>query len=316
MKLILLFMIVCAIALPAPKHKTYKSSKKHRHHMGLKKKKLNKERRKMRAAAIPIPDKLDLRPNLTPILDQGSCGSCWSFSLTSMLRDGYTLKGMDPGPVSQQYLVDCAETSAGCSGGYFDAADYLQLPKGSPSAEAYPYRGVTSACQKVPPVKGVVGWHMLGDADGVSTLDIESYMARSGKPVSITVAAAAGEWESYDSGIYNDCVYAGVDHMINIVGWDNEGASFDAKGNLPPGKGIWILRNSWGRRWGEEGWMRTKMTDESGKKCNNVADEAAYFDFEAPAPPPEPGSSNSWPIAIGSLLGLGLLLALRAKKRK
>ena len=68
--------------------------------------------------------------------------------------------------------------------------------------------------------------------------------------------------------------------MINIVGWDNEGASFDANGNLPPGKGVWILRNSWGTSWGDGGFMRTKMTDAKGVRCNAVAKEAAYFDFD------------------------------------
>jgi C1A family cysteine protease len=121
---------------------------------------------------------------------------------------------------------------------------------------------------------------MLGDAtNGPTQQEIESYMVNSGKPISIAIGAGAGDWQGYSSGIYNGCTMGELDHMINIVGWDNEGAQFDAKGNLPPGKGVWILRNSWGTSWGEGGYMRTRMTDAQGQRCNNVAGQAAYFDF-------------------------------------
>jgi len=126
----------------------------------------------------------------------------------------------------------------------------------------------------------ITGWHMFGEkGQGPSVEEIEAYITATGSPVSIGVAAAAGRWESYSSGIYNACASGELDHMINIVGWDNEGAAFDANGNLPPGKGIWILRNSWGASWGGKGYMRSKMTDSKGKRCNAVAEEAAYFDF-------------------------------------
>lgn len=228
-----------------------------------------------------IPDTFDLRPQLSQIEDQGSCGGCWAFSLTATNRDGHAIGGADPGRLSQEWLIDNSTEAAGCNGGDFDAADALISPRGSPLWDACPYaKGSGKCAATLPPAASISDWHMLGDeTNGPSVQDIETEMVSSGRPVSIAVAAGAGDWESYSGGIYNGCTMGDLDHMINIVGWDNQGASFDANGNLPPGVGVWILRNSWGTSWGESGYMRIQMTDASGARCNNVAAQAAYFDF-------------------------------------
>jgi len=279
--------------------KTYSTNGEHvvhakgfRHHDGAKRtyKKASDLGLHMTAA---IPDTLDLRPQLTQIEDQGQCGDCWAFSLTATNRDGHAIAGNDPGRLSQEWLNDTDPNYAtqapayGCNGGDFDAANDLE--KGQPSWDACPYTAgasgsVASPCSATLPGAAnakITGWHMIGDATkGPSVQDIETEIATSGKPVSIAIAAGAGDWESYSGGVYNGCVAnAQLDHMINIVGWDNQGATFDANGNLPPGKGVWILRNSWGTSWGESGFMRTQMTDASGARCNGVAQEAAAFDF-------------------------------------
>jgi hypothetical protein len=270
----------------------------------------------IRPRSIPrglvIPNAFDLRTalgtNLSPIEDQGQCGSCWAFSLTATSRDGYVANNVDPGRLSQQYLVDCASNSYGCNGGFFDSADFIsengQGLSGSPSWNAYPYTAMTGACRASNSmnVSSIRSWSMLGSPTaGPSIWDIQSYMTDAYKPVSITVAAGAGDWSYYSGGIYNGCVpNAQTDHMINIVGWDNEGAQFDSNGNLPAGKGIWILRNSWGTEWGENGWMRMKMTDANGNRCNSVAQNAAGFYFEqdsisttTPAPTTTPASTST-----------------------
>jgi cathepsin L len=232
---------------------------------------------------VAIPDKMDLRPGLTQVENQGSCGSCWAFSLTSTHRDGHALGGKDPGRLSQEWLVDNSTYAAGCQGGYFDSANDFVAPLGQPLYSACPYKNGSGKCAVgLPKAAHITGWFMVGEkAGGPAVRDIEAYMAATGKAVSIAVAASAGRWQSYSGGIYNACKFGQLDHMINIVGWDNEGAAFDANGNLPPGKGVWILRNSWGASWGEKGYMRTKMTDAAGKRCNAVAEEAAAFDFPA-----------------------------------
>jgi C1A family cysteine protease len=232
---------------------------------------------------VTIPNKLDLRPNLTQIENQGGCGSCWAFSLTATHRDGFALAGKDPGRLSQEWLVDNSTEAAGCNGGYFDSAANFVTPGGQPLWSACPYKSGNGKCAADMPFAAHINdWFMLGDkTTGPTVKDIEAYMASTGKEISIGVAAGAGSWESYSGGIYSGCKTGQLDHMINLVGWDNEGASFDANGNLPPGKGVWILRNSWGKSWGEAGYMRTRMTDATGKRCNAVAEEAAAFDFPA-----------------------------------
>jgi len=230
---------------------------------------------------ITVPDKIDLRPGLTQVENQGWCGSCWAFSLTATHRDGHVLGGKDPGRLSQEWLVDNSTYAAGCDGGYFDSAFDFMPPKGQPLWSDCPYKGGNGKCPAIMPFAAhITNWYMIGDKEtGPTVKDIQVYMTIYGKPVSIGVAAGAGKWQSYSGGIYNGCKMAEMDHMINIVGWDNEGASFDENGNLPPGKGVWILRNSWGKSWGEDGYMRSKMTDPSGQRCNAVAQEVAAFEF-------------------------------------
>ena len=232
-------------------------------------------------AKVQIPDQLDLRPELTQIENQGSCGSCWAFGLTAAHRDGHALAGRDPGRLSQEWMVDNSTYAAGCQGGYFDSANDIVTPRGQPLWSDCPYKNGSAKCALDLPIAAqITGWFMIGEkTTGPTIKDIEAYMTLTGKTIAIGVAAGAGRWQSYSGGVYNACKFAEMDHMINIVGWDNEGAAFDEYGNLPPGKGIWIMRNSWGKSWGEQGYMRTRMTDPAGKRCNAVAQEAAAFDF-------------------------------------
>lgn len=248
-----------------------------RHVKGLKKKSGILASRTVMSAAIPVPNTLDLRPTLSPILDQGDCGSCWAFSLTSTLTDSLLIGGKKVPQLSPQYLVDCAQNASGCSGGYFDAAKYLIAPKGAPLLSKYPYTGKDGLCKRIPKAGTGVRWRMLGRGNP-TVRDIESYMFLTKRPVAALVSAGAGAWEKYGGGVYNGCEMDDSDHMVQIAGFDNEGAEIDKKGNLPPGKGIWIVRNSWGVKWGEQGWMRMKMTDEHGARCNNIAEEAAYIE--------------------------------------
>ncbi len=222
---------------------------------------------------LPIPAEYDLRNKITQIEDQGQCGSCWAFSLTATLRDVWTLYGKDPGRLSQQYLVDCGH-ELGCNGGTFDAATYFVTPKGAPSWDSYPYVARTQRCKASTPTAGIIGWHYVGSESSVPTVKQIQQAILSSGPVSVTVGAD-NAFAQYESGIYNACSNQQVNHMVNIVGWSDTGK-------------YWIMRNSWGPKWGENGWMRIAYTGRTGRPCNNIGNQAAFYTINDKPLPPVP----------------------------
>ncbi len=83
-------------------------------------------------------------------------------------------------------------------------------------------------------------------------------------PVSVTFNTS---YSSYSSGIYNKCNNSGTDHMVMLVGWNDKDK-------------YWIMRNSWGTDWDEDGCMRIKWTESSGRKCNRIGETVAFAVYE------------------------------------
>jgi C1A family cysteine protease len=228
---------------------------------------------------VDLPNSYSLQSQASPVEDQGTCGSCWDFSLTGTLRDTYITVGPgDPGRLSFNYLLKCS-SGAGCMGGDFDAASAFVSPKGAPSWATSPYTGsgLFKQCIEGTPIASIASYTMLGGANGPSFKDIATAIAVQHLPVSVDVAAS-GSWENYSSGVYNGCDNNNIDHMVIAVGYDCEGpCNFDASGNLPPGQGTYTIKNSWGTSWGQSGYITTKATDSSGAKCNAVATDALIY---------------------------------------
>lgn len=227
-----------------------------------------------------IPNSYSLQSQASQVEDQGSCGSCWDFSLTGTLRDTNIMDGAgDPGRLSFNYLLRCAKNANGCMGGDFDAAEYVIAPLGIPSWDTSPYTGsFFGSCDKGTPIASATAYTMLGDSQGnVSFKDIAYAIGVQHHPVSIDVAAS-GSWENYSSGVYNACDNNSIDHMVIAIGYDCEGpCNFDASGNLPPGQGTYLIKNSWGSSWGQSGYITTKATAADGSKCNAVATDAMIY---------------------------------------
>jgi C1A family cysteine protease len=219
--------------------------------------------------AVEIPDVYDLRDKISPIRNQASCGSCWSFSANATVRDAYRVKGLkDPEALSEQYNVDCDNRYYGCNGGDFPTFDLFVAPLGARSLAQYPYTARNGVCraQSVKEVAPIKAWHYIGSPTRHATVEeIQKAILLYG-PASVSVGADR-YFQSYRSGVYNACTQAQVNHMTNIVGWNNT-------------EKYWIMRNSWGEQWGEKGFMRIKFTDSKGRLCNRLGDEAAIVEVE------------------------------------
>lgn len=183
------------------------------------------------------------------IKDQGNCGSCWAFSCIQTVESIDCI--FNGGPLldlSEQSLVDCNYDCFACSGGnpYVAISYIVKAQNGKFNLQSeYPYEGVIGNCrfddlQKVGSVSGYVTV-AEGDED-----DLAGKVENNG-PASVSVDASSVSFQLYDKGIYDerDCKPNMMTHSIGCVGYGIEG---DTK--------YWIVRNSWGTSWGEEGYMR------------------------------------------------------------
>lgn len=251
----------------------------------------NVKRSSFTGTSASIPSKYSMRYKAGPVEDQGQCGSCWDFSLTSVLRGTWIMEGKDPGRLSFNYLLNCSPTMLGCNGGDFTAADNFIAPLGAPAyGSDGGYSAIQSACKHEPAVASTIDYHMLGaNGTNASFQDIAYVVGVLHRPVSIDVAVD-DNWENYSSGVFGACSdenAADINHMVSIEGYDCESSKdshgncvFDANGNLPPGVGKWIIRNSWGVDWGDGGYIQMAATDRKGARCNAVATDALYFDVK------------------------------------
>lgn len=214
----------------------------------------------------PNADSVDWRdvPNtINPVKDQGQCGSCWAFSVITAQESQYSLNNggvlLD---LSEQNLVDCVTTCYGCDGGdEYVSYDYvIEYQSGKFMLQAdYPYKAVTQKCKFniSKGVSNVVSWTR-------PTVENETQLAAALEivgPLSVAIDASHSSFQRYVSGIYDErhCNPHDLDHAVGLVGY---GIENDVK--------YWIIRNSWGADWGENGYIR--MVRDKRNQCGVATD--------------------------------------------
>jgi len=196
-----------------------------------------------------------------PIVNQGACGSCWAFSATTALESQVAIqKNTSVAKLSEQFLVDCdhqcgtyrfeSGCDSGCNGGLMPSAWlYVKSVGGQPSEKDYPYKGVGGTCVRdKKPVSTLSNWEFTPENED----QIAAYVVRYG-PVAVAVDAAS--WSFYTGGVMTSssiCPTIGpnpayyLDHGVAVVGY----------GTATDGTPYWLIRNSWGAGWGEQGYCR------------------------------------------------------------
>ncbi|KAJ5076046.1 cysteine protease rdl2-related [Anaeramoeba ignava] len=197
---------------------------------------------------------------VTPVKDQGQCGSCWTFSTTGMIEGCTVADGGKLISLSEQEIVDCDDGGYGCNGGWpYQAMAWVTSNGGLCSEQAYPYKAYDQNCQK-------------SSCQSVSTLNAHAQYSSETEmmnkiqtygPISIAVDAENSAFMYYTSGVVtaSECPDDGLDHAILITGYNT-----DAN---PP---YWIVKNSWAASWGQQGYIWL----EYGKNTCGLADQAWY----------------------------------------
>jgi len=208
---------------------------------------------------------------VTPVKDQGQCGSCWSFSSTGALEGAYFVsnKGAILPSFSEQQLVDCdnrknRQTSGkdmGCNGGLMDNAfDWIRRNGGLCSETDYPYvSGKTKTegtCQST--CKSISGSTVTSFVDVDPSNDGAMMSALSNQPVSVAIEADERDFQLYKSGVFTGKCGTKLDHGVLAVGYGTDETGLD----------YYMIKNSWGTSWGLGGYIKL------GKGVNPTSGEA------------------------------------------
>lgn len=204
------------------------------------------------SSASGVSDVVDWRANgaVTSVKDQGQCGSCWTFSSTGAAEGAWAISKKQLIDLSEQELVDCATGinygSHGCSGGQMEGAFKYLIEHGQCSLSSYPYTAKDGTCHTC---SAVVHFSSCSDVKPNDQVSLKAAVFQ--QPVAIAIEADTRYFQSYSSGVLtSSSCGTNLDHGVLIVGYGTEN-----------GIKYWLVKNSWGNTWGENGYVKIARSD-------------------------------------------------------
>jgi len=198
---------------------------------------------------------------VTPVKNQGQCGSCWAFSATGGIEGRVAVATGTLTSLSEQELVDCsqAQGNEGCNGGLMNQGfEYVIGNKGLSTESDYPYTAQDGTCHAsgnnhVSPISSYSNIKVGSEADLLTAV--------TAGPVSIAIEADQMAFQFYSKGVFDAQCGQNLDHGVLVVGYGTDS-----------GKDYWTVKNSWGAAWGESGYIRLVR----GKNQCGLTNAASY----------------------------------------
>jgi C1A family cysteine protease len=213
---------------------------------------------------VALPSSVDWVSNggVTPVKNQGQCGSCWSFSTTGALEGAHYNKVGKLVSFSEQQLVDCDNLKNGgrdhgCNGGLMDNAfSWISKNGGLCSEGDYPYVSGTTQTGGTCNTKCTIvkTSNVVEYVDVNPSSDDAMMSAIAQQPVAIAIQADQKEFQLYKSGVFTGACGTKLDHGVLTVGYGSQGA-----------EDYYLVKNSWGTTWGNGGYILLGR----GKQYNN-----------------------------------------------
>jgi len=228
------------------------------------------------AKMVSVPSSLDWRDNgaVSPVKDQGICGSCWAFATAQTIESAKFIKTKNMIALSPQALVDCAwgYGNNGCDGGEAERAfEWILANNGLPTEGAYGvYEMVDGLCHNNPSASDNVNISSYMNVTSGSLDDVTAALIAHG-PLSIAIDAGHLSFVFYSAGVfYEDSCKSdanSLDHAVLLIGYGTDPtAGIDAD--------YWIVKNSWSEYWGDQGFVRMSKRDNN---CGVTTDTNYVF---------------------------------------